>query len=225
MYRIFIVEDDATMAEAIAERLSSWGCEVRQARDFGAVTQEFRDFRPHLVLMDIALPYYNGYHWCTEIRRESSVPVIFISSAADKLNIIMAMNLGADDFISKPLDLDVLTAKVQAALRRSYDFEFRFEPPEIRGAALDVSRCALSFGGESISLTRSETGILELLYGKKGGIATKDELMLRLWGTDAFVSESTLPAIIGRLRKKLEEHGLPGFIGTVRGLGYYIAVD
>ena len=222
MYRILVVEDDDVIAAAVAKHMSSWGCEVKCARNFADVMAEFNAFEPQLVLMDISLPFFNGYHWCSEIRRVSKVPVMFISSASDSMNIVMAMNMGADDFIAKPFDLDVLAAKVQALLRRSYDFAAPANTLSARGAVLDTAVGCLEYNGERLELTKNELRILQTLMEKHGRVVSRDELMLRLWQTDSFVDENTLTVNVTRLRKKLENAGAAGFIKTRKGLGYIV---
>ena len=224
-WRILVVEDDAVIASAVARQISSWGCEVRVAENFADIMSEFTAFDPQLVLLDIALPYYNGYHWCSEIRKVSRVPVMFISSASDSMNIVMAMNMGADDFIAKPFDLAVLTAKVQALLRRSYDFAGAENQLTARGAVLDLTAGRLELPGGSLELTKNELRILQTLMEKRGEVVSRDELMLRLWQTDSFVDENTLSVNVTRLRKKLENAGAHDFIKTRKGLGYIIESD
>lgn len=223
MYRIFIVEDDAVIASAVEGHLRSWGWDARCAGDFWNILAEFAAFDPQLVLMDISLPSYNGYHWCGQIRQVSRVPVIFISSAADNPNIVMAVNMGGDDFIAKPFDLDVLTAKIQAMLRRTYDFAGQSRLLEHRGAVLNVDDGTLNAGNGRIDLTRNEHRILQVLLENKGRIVSRDTLMLRLWESDSYVDDNTLTVNMTRLRKKLEENGLTDFITTKKGSGYLIA--
>lgn len=222
MYRVFIAEDDRGIADALAKHLEKWGLEVRCAEDFSGVAEEVFAFSPHIVLMDISLPFYNGYHWCTEIRRVSSVPIIFISSASDNMNIVMAMNMGGDDFIAKPFDLSVITAKIQAMLRRTYDFAGTAGLMEHRGAALNTSDAVLTYNGEKIDLTKNEYRILQLLMENKGKIVSRESLMNRLWETDSYVDENTLSVNVARLRKKLEKAGLENFIATKVGMGYIV---
>ncbi len=222
MYRIFIVEDDLVIAESIRRHIESWGCQTRCVSDFGNVLGEFADFDPQLVLLDISLPFFNGYHWCGAIRRVSQVPIIFLSSASDNMNIVMAMNLGGDDFIKKPFDLSVLTAKVQAMLRRTYDFAAPSPLLECGGAILHTADGTIRYGGEKLELTRNEFRILRTLMENKGRIVSRDLLMTRLWETDSFVDENTLTVNINRLRKKLDEIGLSCFIQTKKGLGYLV---
>ena len=221
-HRILIVEDDEAIAGAVSRIIESWGLTPRCVRDFRDVLREFTDFDPHLVLMDITLPFFNGYHWCSEIRKFSRVPIIFISSAADNMNIIMAMNLGADDFVAKPFDLNVLLAKIQALLRRSYDFAPTSNVLAHRGALLDLNDHTLSFNGEDIPLTKNEYRILSCLMEQKGKVISREKLMERLWETDQFVDENTLTVNINRLRKKLDSAGLAHFITTKFGVGYLI---
>jgi len=210
------------IAEAIRRHISAWGLVVRCAADFENVLSEFADFDPQLVLMDISLPFFNGYHWCSEIRRVSKVPIIFISSASDNMNIVMAVNMGGDDFIAKPFALDVLTAKVQALLRRAYDFTAPTKLLESGGAVLSISDATLCFEGRKTELTKNEFKMLQLLFENKGNIVTRDEMMTRLWESDSFVDENTLTVNITRLRRKLEDTGLPGLILTKKGIGYMV---
>ena len=183
---------------------------------------EFAAFAPHLALMDIGLPFFDGYYWCREIRRTSSVPIIFLSSASDNMNIVMAMNMGGDDFIAKPFDLSVLIAKMQALLRRAYDFTPSAPEPEHRGAKLDTGAQALMYGGEKIPLSKNEYRILEALMARAGTVVSRDTLMEKLWETDSYVDENTLTVNVNRLRKKLDAAGLPGFIATKFGVGYQV---
>ena len=222
MYRILIIEDDRAIAETMQRQIALWGYEVRCVENFKDVLSEFTAFDPQLVLLDLMLPYFNGYHWCSEIRKFSRVPIIFISSAADNMNIIMAMNLGADDFVAKPFDLNVLLAKIQALLRRSYDFAPTSNVLAHRGALLDLNDHTLSFNGEDIPLTKNEYRILSCLMEQKGKVISREKLMERLWETDQFVDENTLTVNINRLRKKLDSAGLAHFITTKFGVGYLI---
>lgn len=222
MYRIFLIEDDPAIAGAVAKHLASWGWSVRRAEDFQRVLEEFQAVGPHLVLLDIGLPYRNGYHWCAEIRKLSRVPIVFLSSASDNMNIVMAMNMGGDDFVAKPFDLDVLTAKVQALLRRTYDFGAAAPLLEARGAVLDTGDNSLAYEGQKLALTRNEYRILQVLLEQKGRTVSRETLMQRLWETDSFVDENTLTVNMARLRRKLEGLGLTDFIRTRKGLGYLI---
>ena len=222
MYRVFIVEDDRAIASAVVRQLESWGMETRCAQDFRQVTAEFSTYDPHLVLMDVRLPFFNGYHWCQEIRRVSKAPIIFISSASDSMNVVMAMNMGADDFIAKPFDLNVLMAKIQALLRRSYDFADSAPRLEHRGAALHPGEYMLRFQGQEIPLTKNEHRILLTLMACPGQVVSREKLMEALWATDSFVDENTLSVNVNRLRKKLDAAGLEGFIATQHGVGYML---
>ena len=221
-YIIFIVEDDQGIADAIKKELLVWNYEVRCVNDFQNVMSEFASFDPHLVLMDISLPFYNGYYWCQEIRKVSKVPVIFISSASDNMNIVMAMQMGGDDFIAKPFDQMVMTAKIQAVLRRTYDYNGEQAFLEHRGAILNMADASLSYRGEKIDLTKNEYRILQTLLENKGKIISRERLMEKLWETDSFVDENTLSVNVNRLRKKLEKAGLTDFITTKVGMGYLI---
>lgn len=222
MYRLLIIEDDKGIAEAIKVQAELWNLEVRCVENFRNVMAEFSEFNPHIILLDIALPFFDGYHWCTEIRKVSKVPVIFISSAADNMNLIMAMNLGADDFIAKPFDQSVLMAKLLAMLRRTYDFASAVPVLEHRGAILNTGDATLTYGDEKISLSKNEFRILLILMQNKGIVVSREKLMEQLWKTDSFVDENTLSVNVNRLRKRLDAAGLEGFITTRFGAGYLI---
>lgn len=222
MYRIFIVEDDEGIVRGVSQLIASWGMEAVTVRDFQNVAGEFAACNPHLVLMDIGLPFMNGYHWCSEIRRVSKVPIIFLSSASDNMNIIMAMNMGADDFIPKPFDGSVLIAKIQALLRRAYSFGESSPILEHRGAMLNTGDNSLVYEGKQIGLSKNEYRILLELMKSKGKVVSRERLMEALWQTDSFVDENALTVNVGRLRRKLEAAGLKDFIETKFGVGYLI---
>ena len=225
MYKIMIVEDDRTIAGVLERQLERWGCSVYTVQDFGAVLEEFREQAPDLVLMDIALPFYDGYYWCGEIRRVSRVPIIFISSAGEDMNLIMAVQMGADDFIAKPFSLDVAMAKIQALLRRTYAFGGDWDTLRVRGAVLNLTEAALTWGDARLKLSGNEFKILRTLMERAGSPVSRDELIRQLWETDSFIDDNTLTVNITRLRRRLEEIGLDGFIRTRRGLGYIIEKD
>lgn len=208
MYKLLIVEDEQGISEEIKRQAENWGLEVRCAADFRNIMAEFAEFDPQLVLMDIALPFFDGYHWCSEIRKVSKVPIIFISSASDNMNIVMAMNMGADDFIAKPFDGSVLIAKVQAMLRRTYDFGGAMPVLEHKGALLNTGDGCLTYGEEKLELTKNEYRILLCLMENKGTIVSREKLMEALWATDSFVDENTLSVNVGRLRKSWKQPAL-----------------
>ncbi|MFV0550299.1 MAG: response regulator transcription factor [Anaerorhabdus sp.] len=222
MFRILIVEDDEVITKTLKKQISMWGYEVKNIEDFNNVLIEFNEFNPHLVLMDITLPFFNGYHWCNEIRKISKVPILFISSASDNMNIIMAINMGGDDFIAKPFDLNVLTAKIQAMLRRSYDFSTNQSVLEVHGVTLNLNDTLLIYGNQKIDLTKNEFRIMSTLMENKDKYVSRDEMMQALWDTDEFIDDNTLTVNVARLRKKLEEAGLEEFIITKKGIGYRI---
>lgn len=217
-----IVEDDEVIAGAIRQNLIAWGMEAFCVQDFSAVVAEFAANNPQLVLMDIHLPFFNGYHWCQEIRKLSKVPVIFLSSASDNMSIIMAVNMGGDDFIAKPFDQAVLTAKVQALLRRTYEFAGSANLLEYKGAILDKENGIVTYQGEKTELTKNEWRILQVLMENKGKAVSRDTLMMRLWESDSFIDDNTLTVNVTRLRKKLEEIGLSDYIRTKKGVGYLV---
>ena len=222
MYRILIVEDDLGIAMAIKKQIESWDLEARCVEDFRNVLAEFSEYAPHLILMDISLPFFNGYHWCNEIRKVSKVPVIFISSASDNMNIIMAVNMGGDDFLAKPFDQSVLMAKIQAVLRRTYDYGGQVTVLEHRGAMLNTADASLTYQGERVELTKNEYRILQALMEQKGKVVSREKLMEKLWEDDSFVDENTLSVNVNRLRKKLAAAGLCDFIATKVGMGYLV---
>ena len=222
MYRIFIVEDDPVIAGAMRRHLEGWGYEVAQAERFDSVLSEFAAFDPQLVLLDISLPFFNGYHWCTEIRRVSKVPIIFVSSASDNVSMVTAMQMGGDDLLAKPFDLQVLSAKVQAALRRAYDFGPAARLLSCGGAVLNLDHGTLTAAGQRVELTKNEHKILQLLLERKGSIVSRETIMECLWASDSFVDENTLSVNVNRLRKKLESIGVTGYLVTKRGQGYLV---
>lgn len=222
MYRILLVEDDPGIAQAVCAHLRQWELDARCVQNFHTVMEEFTAFDPQLVLLDISLPFFNGYHWCTQIRAVSQVPVVFLSSASENMNIVMAMNMGADDFIAKPFDQRVLMAKVQALLRRAYDFSQAAPTLSHRGAALNTADQTLRYNGQKIALTKNEYRILLTLLEGRGRVVSRERLMERLWETDSFVDENTLTVNVNRLRKKLDAAGLNGFITTRVGAGYLV---
>lgn len=208
-HRILIVEDDEAIAGAVSRIIESWGLTPRCVRDFRDVLREFTDFDPHLVLMDITLPFFNGYHWCSEIRKISAVPIIFVSSASENMNIVMAVDMGGDDFIAKPFDPSVLMAKIRAVLRRTYDLGDRVPVIERGGAVLNLNDETVTHDGQKVQLTRNEFRILQTL-------------MTRLWEYDLYIEENTLTVNMTRLRKKLSGIGLTDFITTRVGSGYVV---
>lgn len=222
-YRILIVEDDTVIAHGIAAYLKSWGFVAEQVKDFRQVMEAAAALEPHLVLMDVSLPYFNGFYWCAQLRKTSAVPVIFISSRTEDMDIVMAMNTGGDDYIAKPLSMEVLLAKIQAMLRRSYDYEIQQPLPRLRDAVLDAGGSCLIREGARIELTKNEARILQLLLENPGQIVSREAIMLRLWDSDVFVDDNTLTVNINRLRRTLREAGLgEDCITTHKGQGYSI---
>lgn len=222
VYKILIIEDDLVISKTMKNHLESWNYEVEYVTDFKDVMAHFVSFNPHLVLLDIKLPFVNGFTLCSEIRKISRVPVIFISSASDNMNIVMAINMGGDDFIAKPFDLTVLTSKVQALLRRTYDFTGQTNLLEHRGIILNISDGTIHFKGQKLNLTKNEFKILHFLFENKGKVVSREALMNRLWETDSFIDDNTLTVNINRLRKKLETIGITYLIKTKKGIGYLV---
>lgn len=222
MYRILIIEDDDIIAKNIATHFKRWNYETMQIIDFKNIMEEFLKFDPQLVLLDIGLPFYNGFYWCQEIRKISKVPILFLSSMNDNMNIVMAMNMGGDEFIEKPFDLNVLTAKVQALLRRSYSFQGNGNVLEYEGMILNLNDASFSYKEKNVSLTKNEFRILQMLMENAGKIIARDDIIARLWESDEFIDDNTLTVNVARLRKKIENAGMDNWIRTQKGIGYYL---
>ena len=222
MYKILLVEDDEAISNSIKNHLENWGFEVVAVRDFRNIIYEFNKVNPHIVLLDIMLPFYDGYYWCKEVRKISNVPIVFISSASDNMNIVIAVNMGGDDFLAKPFDFSVLLAKVQAVLRRTYDMSGGIAVIEHKGITLNLNDFTLSYQDKILELTKNEFRILETLLANKGKIVSRDTLMTKLWQDDNYVEENTLTVNVMRLRKKLEDIGATDFIKTKVGCGYIV---
>lgn len=222
MHKILIIEDDLVIAKTLRNHLCQWGYEVDYVTDFKTVLKNISELDPQLVLLDISLPFFNGYHWCSEIRKLSKVPIIFISSMSDNINIVMAVNMGGDDFIAKPFDLSVVVAKVQALIRRTYSFGGQMNIIEQSGAVLNLSDTTLSYQNKKIELTKNEFKILQILLENTGKVISRDTIMTRLWESDSFIDDNTLTVNVARLRKRVEEIGLCDFIKTKKGIGYMV---
>lgn len=220
MQKIMIVEDDETISSLLKQHLHKWNYEVNVVEDFEHVLDIFVKEQPVLVLLDISLPYYNGYYWCQEIRKISEVPIVFISSTNENMNIVMAMIMGADDFINKPFDLNVMTAKIQALLRRTYSFTKQFQLLTYKDLSLNLLDATISYQDQIIELTKNELKIMQLLFEKPEIFVTRDEMMIALWQTEQFVDDNTLSVNVNRLRKKLEQFGISSLIQTKKGIGY-----
>ena len=222
MYKILIVEDDETIVGGLKTHLEKWNYQAECMTDFKDVMGKFVDFDPQLVLLDIVLPFFNGFHWCQEIRKISKVPIIFLSSANDNMNIVMAMNMGGDEFIEKPFDLNVVTAKVQAVLRRTYEFCGTADIMEWNGAILNLADATVLYQDQKQELTKNEFKILQMLLENTGKIVSRESIMTRLWDSNEFIDDNTLTVNVARLRKKMEQIGLGGKIITKKGIGYMV---
>lgn len=219
-YTLMLVEDDQTLCAALAQRLEEAGFGVVCAQDFSDVLGCFVREKPQLVLLDIGLPIYNGFYWCAQIRALSKVPILFLSAAADNMNIVLAVQMGGDDFVAKPFSVEVLLAKVRALLRRCYDFKADEALLASGGVVLKLAEGCHSWDGGSVELTRNEMKILKTLMQRPGAFVPKETIMQALWESESFIDANTLSVNINRLRKKLEEAGLTGFIRTKKGVGY-----
>ena len=222
MHKILLVEDDEVIRQQVKKMLEQWGYEVVLVEDFMEVLSIFVKVEPHLVLMDIGLPLFNGYHWCQEIRKVSKVPIMFLSSRDQAMDIVMAINMGGDDFVTKPFDQNVLLAKIQGLLRRSYEFGKDQSLLEYMGVILNLKAMDLVYQGEVVSLTKNEFQILQV---RSGNIVSREDLMKELWNSDFFIDDNTLSVNVARLRKKLEAVGLKDFIETKKGVGYGLRHD
>lgn len=222
MYKILIVEDDETIAGGLKTHLEKWNYQTECMTDFKDVMGKFLEFEPQLVLLDIVLPFFNGFHWCQEIRKISKVPIIFLSSVNDNMNIVMAMNMGSDEFIEKPFDLNVVTAKVQAVLRRTYEFRGTADIMEWNGAILNLADATVLYQDQKQELTKNEFKILQMLLENTGKIVSRESIMTRLWDSNEFIDDNTLTVNVARLRKKMEQIGLGGKIITKKGIGYMV---
>lgn len=225
MHKILLVEDDEVIRQQVKKMLEQWGYEVILVEDFMEVLSIFVKVEPHLVLMDIGLPLFNGYHWCQEVRKVSKVPIMFLSSRDQAMDIVMAINMGGDDFVTKPFDQNVLLAKIQGLLRRSYEFGKDQSLLEYMGVILNLKAMDLVYQGEVVSLTKNEFQILQVLFERSGNIVSREDLMKELWNSDFFIDDNTLSVNVARLRKKLEAVGLKDFIETKKGVGYGLRHD
>lgn len=222
MYQILIIEDDKIIESALVESLTKWGFSAIGVKDLSNVMPQFYQVKPQIVLMDISLPFYNGYYWCGEIRKISKIPIIFLSSHSENMDIVMAINMGGDDYITKPFPMEVLVAKVQALLRRTYDYRPQTNQLEHKGAVLNLNDALLYYLDEKIDLTKNEFRIMEILIQNKNEVVSRDRIMKKLWDNDSFIDDNTLTVNMNRLRRKLESKGLIDFIETKKGLGYII---
>ncbi|NQN12750.1 response regulator transcription factor [Streptococcus suis] len=220
MQRILLVEDDRIISQLVAKNLTNWGYQVQEVQDFQTVLDQISDFQPHLILLDIGLPFFNGYYWCQEIRKTSRVPIMFLSSHDQPMDIVMAINMGADDYVTKPFEMTVLLAKIQGLLRRTYDFVGEQSVLWFEEISLDLKTMQVSYGQVVEELTRNEFQILRVLFEHGMEVVSREELMRELWNSDIFVDDNTLSVNIARLRKKLAELGLPDLIMTKKGVGY-----
>ncbi|TQE89527.1 response regulator transcription factor [Streptococcus suis] len=220
MQKILLIEDDKTISQLVAKNLINWGYQVQEVKDFQMVLEQMEEFQPHLILLDIGLPFFNGYYWCQEIRKTSRVPIMFLSSHDQPMDIVMAINMGADDYVTKPFEMTVLLAKIQGLLRRTYDFVGEQSLLWFEEISLDLKTMRVSYGQVVEELTRNEFQILRVLFEHGKEVVSREELMRELWNSDIFVDDNTLSVNIARLRKKLAELGLPDLIATKKGVGY-----
>lgn len=220
MQKILLIEDDKTISQLVAKNLINWGYQVQEVKDFQMVLEQMEEFQPHLILLDIGLPFFNGYYWCQEIRKTSRVPIMFLSSHDQPMDIVMAINMGADDYVTKPFEMTVLLAKIQGLLRRTYDFVGEQSLLWFEEVSLYLKTMQVSYGQAVEELTRNEFQILRVLFEHGKEVVSREELMRELWNSDIFVDDNTLSVNIARLRKKLAELGLPDLIATKKGVGY-----
>ncbi|MCQ9209690.1 response regulator transcription factor [Granulicatella seriolae] len=220
MHSILIVEDDFVIRTALTKELSKWGYDVHGVDEFDQVLTEFIRLNPQLVILDITLPFFNGYYWCQEIRKLSKVPILFLSSRDQAMDIVMSINMGADDFITKPFDMTILVAKIQGLIRRSYEFMGNQDWIDFKGVTLHLKSTHLTYQGQTVDLTKNEFQILRILFEHMETYVSRDDLMKGLWNSNLFIDDNTLTVNVARLRKKLEDVGLKDFISTKKGIGY-----
>ncbi len=223
--KIFIVEDDDVIRDSLSAELRKWKFEISSPEDLTNIMEEFEQVNPHLVILDIMLPYYNGYYWCNEIRKQSKVPIVFLSSKSENMDIVMAMQSGADDYITKPFNFEVVIAKLQAILRRCYDFAEIMDYLSYGKINLHLNEMKLSYQGKEIHLTRTEQQIVESLFQKQGGFVSREAIMERCWQSDGYIDDNTLAVNVARLRKKLDSIGLGDLIVTKKNVGYGLSED
>lgn len=221
-YKVLIIEDDLNAAENICKFLSDWGLHCAYLQDFQQVMADYVRFNPEIVLLDVKLPHYNGFHWCEEIRKISKVPIIFISSVSDNLNMILAMNMGGDDYVVKPFDLNYLLAKINSLLRRTYDFQGTMNVIACGDVILNLDSAKLQYQGQTVDLSRNDFLILRELMSHQGKSVSRDDLMQALWNDNTFVDDNTLSVNVARVRGKLDKIGLGDFIATKKGMGYQV---
>lgn len=224
-FKIMIVEDDEVICQSLKNHLSGWGYQTKNIIDFQNVENEILKYMPQLIILDIGLPFFNGFYWCQKIREQSKIPIVFLSSTSDNMNIVMAMNMGGDDFIAKPFDITVLLAKINAILRRTYAFSSKTELLIYEDIFLDTTKISLSYRNKKLDLTKNEFLILQILFEQKEKIVTREQMMNRLWATDNFIDENTLTVNMNRLRKKLETIQIVNVIKTKKGIGYILSKE
>ncbi len=220
--KLLLIEDDRVIGQQIAEDFSHWQLETHLVEDFQHVYEQYERLQPDLVLIDIQLPAFDGFHWCRQIRANSNVPILFLSSRDQPMDMVMAMQMGADDYVQKPFHMDVLRSKVQALLRRAYDYQEVSTPStqRINGLQVDAASMTVSKGEEVVSLTKNEAFILNVLLDVPNEVVTRDTLMTKLWDDARFVNDNTLTVNVNRLRTKLTDLGAPQMIETKKGVGY-----
>ena len=222
MKDILLVEDNLEVAKEIKLSLEKWGMKVQLIEDFSNVLEEVVKKQPKLVLMDVNLPYYDGFYWCGRIREVSKLPILFLSSRDSNMDLIMGINNGGDDYITKPFDTQVLLSKINALLRRAYQYTDSGALLYYNDAVLDIDKCELRYKGNILDLTKNEIKILTLLIRNKGKVVSRDKIMMSLWNDDEFISDNTLTVNVNRLRARLKEIGIDDFIQTKKGIGYLI---
>lgn len=219
--KIFIIEDEEKIRIELSELLNRYGYEANYSNDFENIVKIALESNSHIILLDINLPYYDGYYICREIRKKSNIPIIVVTSRNSEVDELMSMNLGADDFVTKPYNTQILLARISSLLRRTYQ-NMDLEIFEFKGLKYNMSTSEMEFDNNKVELTKNESRILYTLIKNKEKIVSRNELMKSLWQNDEFVDDNTLTVNINRLRKKLEEVGAVGYLQTKRGQGYIL---
>ncbi|WXR62475.1 response regulator transcription factor [Peptostreptococcaceae bacterium AGR-M142] len=223
MFKIMVVEDDQKISKIMSNNLKKWGYEIINIDEFDNIVETYVRTKPHLILMDINLPYFDGFYYCKKIRELSKVPIIFISSRDGNMDIVMAINMGGDDFLSKPFSMEVLLVKIKALLRRTYSYQDKdISVLEYNNVILNLKDYTVSFNDKEIELSKNEFKILYILMKNNNKIISREFIMRKLWEDESFVDDNTLTVNINRLRKKLLNLDLDDFIKTKRKEGYII---
>ena len=222
MKKVLIIEDDLDLALEMKRTLEHWQFDVRLTKAFNQIIETFLEYEPMIIILDINLPFFDGFYWCKKIRQISTVPIIFLSSRDSNLDLMMAIHHGGDDYLTKPISSDILVTKINAIMRRTYDYVSNSNLVYLDNLVVDFEKGTLKHNNKTLELTKNEMRILTTLIKQKGKIVTREQLMINLWNDDEFISDNTLTVNVNRLRARLKEIGIDDFIQTKKGIGYLI---